>query len=497
MQFQIGIKQYDFEVKGGSQVPVVWDERNVINGHMGFVGKSGSGKSYVLRHAIRSAAASATRRGTRFHVIDRHGDLATPGESVVQFSESTPYGFQPLEVNPDPHFGGVRKAIQKFISAINRTSHRLGPIQEGLLRRLLEELYAARGFKKDDPRTWLPQDPAEVAAALRGKEDRMYIDVPYAIRQRAKEMGAAWDGELSSWWVPKEKYVGELLMWEPKILFKTSPTLDDAVLFTRRKLEAVYLGANAAVMSHVTEANRCASAYHRIVTKTNKEGRAEELVALEKKRDVAREKAVEAFSAYLSAVETGRELDDALLYRSVDVMSSVYDRLKNLQEIGIFRKVRPPFDPNATVWRMDIRALSPDEAQLFAHFALSSLYDDALQRGETNQIVDIAVLDEADKHFTDDDYNMPNVIAKEARKFGLNLWAVSQSVTGFSDAFLSNLGSKVILALDSTVQDAAIRKLKLETKHVESLRPRYNGLVQIANVNDHRATFRMTIFPKP
>ncbi|MDR5791714.1 DUF5710 domain-containing protein [Caballeronia sp. LP003] len=496
MQFQIGIKQYDYEVKNGAQVPVVWDEQAVVNGHMGFVGKSGSGKSHVLRHCIKSAAASSARPETRFLVIDRHGDLATPGESVVRFSESTPYGFQPLEINPDPHFGGVRKAIQKFIAAINRTSHKLGPIQEGVLRRLLEDLYAERGYQKDDWRTWTPQDPEEISRMMAGKDDRFYIDVPWSQKDRAKELKARWDDELKSWWVPKENYVGDLLMWGPKVLYKTSPTLADAVLFTKRKLEAAYLGANAAVMTLVSDVNRTASSYHRLVTKVNKEGRPEELVALEKKRDAMRQKAVEAFDSYLAAVVTGRELDDTLHYRSLDVMTSVYDRLKNLQAIGIFRSEPPPFDPRARIWRCDIRSLGADEAQLFVHFALTSLYNDALQRGETKQIVDIAVLDEADKYFTDDDDNMPNVIAKEARKFGLNLWAVSQSVSGFSDAFLANLGSKVILALDPTAQDATMRKLKLEAKHVDSLRPRYNGLVHIGNLNDVRTAYRMTIFPR-
>ncbi|MCW5181845.1 DUF5710 domain-containing protein, partial [Burkholderia cenocepacia] len=459
MQFQVGIRQYDYEVKGGARVPVVWDEQTLENGHMGLIGKSGSGKSHVLRHCIRSASASAAP-GTRFIVIDRHGDLGTPGESVVRFSESTPYGFQPLEVNPDPHFGGVRKAIQKFISAINRTSDRLGPIQQGVLRQILEDLFAERGYLKDDWRTWAPADPAEIARTLAGKEDRFYIDVPYSQRERAKELRARWDDDVRSWWVPKDSYAGDLLMWSPKVLFKSSPTLADAVQFTKRRLEAVYLGANAAVMSLASDVNRTAAAYHRMVTKANKEARSEELVALEKKRDTARQKAVEAFDSYLASVVTGRELDEALHYRNLDVMSSVYERLKNLLAIGIFRSESPPFDPRAKVWRCDIRALEEDEAQLFVHFMLTGLFNEALQRGETGQIVDVAILDEADKYFSDAKDNLPNVIAQQARKFGLSLWAVSQSVEGFSDAFLANLGTKIVLKLGEQAGDVAMKKRK-------------------------------------
>lgn len=495
MHFQIGVKQYDYEVKHGALVPVVWNEQKLENGHLGLIGKSGSGKSHVLRHCVRSAAASA-QPGTRFIVIDRHGDLAMPGESVVRFSESTPYGFQPLEINPDPHFGGVRKAIQKFIAAISRTSHKLGHIQEGVLRKVLEDLLSERGYDKDDWRTWAPQDPSEIAALLTGKEGRFYIDVPYAQRERARELRASWDADVKSWWVPKERYSGELLMWSPKPLIKTCPTLADAVLYTKRKLEAAYLGANGAVMALVEDVNRTAGAYHRLVTKANKEGRSEELVDLEKKRAAMREKAENAFSSYLEAVVTGRELEDAINYRNATVLTSIYERLKNLQATGIFRSEPPPFDPRAKIWRCDIRALENDEAQLFVHFLLSQLFNEAMQRGESGRIVDVVVLDEADKYFTEDDDNLPNIIAKEARKFGLNLWAVSQSVEGFSDAFLANLGSKIVLKLgEGAAEAAAMRKLKLDAKHVGGLRAKYNGLVQIGDVTEVRSSFCRTIFP--
>lgn len=47
------------------------------------------------------------------------------------FSEQTTYGMNPLRVNPDPHFGGIRKRVQGFITTINRVIMRaLGPKQE-------------------------------------------------------------------------------------------------------------------------------------------------------------------------------------------------------------------------------------------------------------------------------------------------------------------------------------------------------------------------------
>lgn len=44
--------------------------------------------------------------------------------------------------------------------------------------------------------------------------------------------------------------------------------------------------------------------------------------------------------------------------------------------------------------------------------------------------------------------NIINIISKEARKFGLGLICASQSPTHFSEDFISNVGTKIILGLD-------------------------------------------------
>src|SRR4051812_3545614 len=91
--------------------PVVWDTSKLINGHVLILGASGVGKSHTIRKMIRRALASAaqSRQSIRCHVFDVHGDLDIPAASEVQFSESVANGLNPLRVNPDPHFGGVRK----------------------------------------------------------------------------------------------------------------------------------------------------------------------------------------------------------------------------------------------------------------------------------------------------------------------------------------------------------------------------------------------------
>lgn len=60
-------------------------------------------------------------------------------------------------------------------------------------------------------------------------------------------------------------------------------------------------------------------------------------------------------------------MTDLLKYDSKDVMKSVVDRLENLNSIGIFRSEEPPFDPDTSIWRYDIKALAPAE-KIFVSF---------------------------------------------------------------------------------------------------------------------------------
>lgn len=89
--------------------PVTWDKAKVVNPHMCIIGMTGAGKSYNLKRFVQALAASNENPDYTAHVFDVHGDLHFDDASEVLFSEQTNYGLNPLEVSPDPHFGGVRK----------------------------------------------------------------------------------------------------------------------------------------------------------------------------------------------------------------------------------------------------------------------------------------------------------------------------------------------------------------------------------------------------
>jgi hypothetical protein len=410
------------------EVPVVWDSRTALNPHILVVGGSGSGKTHTLRRMIHELAGTGGE--VRLHVFDVHGDIDLPIASTVKFSESTFHGQNPLAVDPDPDHGGVRRRIQSVIAALNRTSRQLGTRQEAVLRALLQDVYAANGFYEDRPRSWRLDDGVT----------RRY---------------------------PKRQ-----------------PTLQDVARFGAAKLRTLYLGSDSRAAALLEQVNGKAKALH---VKTKALAQARQAVGGQSAGDSraesdlakAKEAAIDAYTAAVRAIGTGRELDDLLRYDSREVLRSVVERLEGLYATGIFRPEPPPFDPTARVWRYDIRALASDEKKLFVHFALEDLFRTAIRRGLQDRVVDLVVLDESHLFFDDNEANILGTLAKEARKFGLGHICASQSPTHFSEDFLSNVASKILLGIDEMYWDGSARKLKVDLKTLQYIRPRRTLAAQI------------------
>jgi hypothetical protein len=485
---------------------VNFDTLSAINGHIQISGVSGMGKTHRIRALVSGLvrSASAARQPLRIHVFDPHGDIELPWSSEVKFSEATPYGYNLLEVNPDPDYGGVRRSIQKFIAAMIKHKG-LGPKQEAVVRYLLEDLYASRGFRADDPKTWVPDDPKLVKEKMAGKEGRVYLDVAYEHRTRFKELvkdpstgrfRGGFDDEvgIKCWWVDKDFYDGDLLMWEPRSIFKTAPTLEDAVRFTERKLKAQLCGANSAAMALLKDVERAASGYHRKVAELSKRGAAltpSEVAELEAGLDKYKDKAVQSYQSYLDAIRTGRELDDLIRYNSTEVLTSVYERLQNLRAIGIFRSSPPPFDPAAPVWRYVIKPLDIPVQRIFVDMVCSRIFERAMQRGVQKDLVEVIVADEGARYATDEPGNILNIIANEARKFGLGLWVASQTPAHFTDDFLKATGTVIVLGLASADTNMAARKLGIDADMLTCITPQKTALVQIKNKGELRSNFQM------
>lgn len=424
----------DADLTQGRKTPVIWNTQNLINGHVLLVGKSGTGKTHTLKRMLEQMRQESRGR-VRVHVMDVHGDIDIAGASTVKFSESTPYGFNPLTINPDPDFGGVRKRIQSFISALSRTGFRLGPKQEAALRNILHDLYAANGFFDNDPKSWRLQD---------GVERRF----------------------------PKKH-----------------PSMEDAVKFAHGKLRAMFMGTSSKTVAALEKLYRKQSQFYGRLKRQGQATTADEQATHQAEIKALADECTELFAEHLAQLQTGFELGDLIKYDSKDVMKSVVDRLENLNSIGIFRPQRPPFDAAAPVWRYDIKALAQDEKKLFVSFILEAIFLMSVQRGVQDDLIEIIVLDEAHLFLTEEPDNPINIIAKEARKFGLGLFCASQSPTHFSDDFLSNVATKVILGIDQMYWDGTVRKLKIDMDALEWVVPHQKVVMQMNNRGDTKSQF--------
>lgn len=437
-----------YDARGASKgkiIPLVWDTKKLLNGHALFMGKSGTGKTYTLRDIITQIAEQAKRDGKEFrcHIMDVHGDIVIDDASTVKFSESTNYGFNPLIINPDPDFGGVRKKVESFVRNINRSGRKLGDKQAATLRNLLYDLYEANYFFADDALSWKVKDPR----------------------------------------YPNYN--------------KRMPNLSDALRFARAKAKSMYMGTSSKAVSKLEQINRKKNSLYNKLKQKNKITNPNEIADLESQIAKLCDEMTELNGEYLKAIQTGQELDEVFKYNSLEVLNSVVERLENLNSCGIFRNEIPPFDPKKAIWRYDIKSLSQEEKKLFVSFLLEAIFYMATQRGERDDLVEVIILDEAHLFITADDDNPVNVIAKEARKFGLGLFAASQSPEHFSIDFLSNVSTKVILGIDEVFWDFTCKKLRVDVKALEWIVPHQKILIQLNEKGQTKSQFTWTLKKEP
>ena len=432
MRVTLGINAY-LQRTQQKRIPVVWDSQTSMNGHIMIMGGSGAGKTHTARQLLNGMVQA--NKGLRVHVFDVHGDIDhLPSLSTVKFSEQTPYGYNPLTVSDCKDSGGVRRRIQSFISALNRTSGQLGSRQEAVLRAILTDFFAANGFYEDKPDSWRLADGVT------------------------------------------------------RKFSKKHPTLTDAARFTQAKLKALYLGADSSASAALELTNRKAQALYsklRAMGQHNSPDRLKSDPDLEKLKLAA----IEAYTQAIQAIGTGRELDDLLRYDSREVLRSVSERLDNLNATGIFRPEPPPFDPNAAIWRYDIKSLREDEQKLLVYFRLEELFQQAVANGIQSDIQQVVFLDEAKRFFTDEADNPINSIATEGRKFGLALLCASQSPTHFSEDFLANVATKILLRLDEMYWDGSVKKLKIDMNTLKYIVPKKTLAVQIKTSDAASARF--------
>lgn len=478
----------------GQQVPVAWSEADAVNGHMLLAGKSGSGKTFTLRRIVRQVTRA--QRGVRVHLMDVHGDLELDDTSTVIFSESTPYGINPLKLSSNPHYGGVRKRIQAFIEMVNDSSRTpMGDRQVASLRNLLQDLYAQHGFRADDASTW----QEEPGGAPSHGEGRIYLDVPFESKDGAKDAARAagitfqFDRDAKCWWT--DRHEGPLERYPQKRFGKHYPSLADAAAFAKTRLRSLTTGGGTKATRLLEEHNKKVVAWQAKARKLGA-GLANGEDVEEAKKDVEHgmEGVIESFTDYVTGIATGKELDALIRYDTLDTMRSIVNRLETIVASGIYRSAEPPFDDTLPVWRYNLTALSGTEQKMFVWTRLTEIFEEARERGIVRgaaEIRDLIVVDEAHNFFADKDTNVLDRISKEARKFGVALVAASQSPTHFSEDFLANTGTKILLGLDSLYFDGTVRKMRIDKEVLGAVVPGKVAAIQTSVRGEQSPQFKL------
>ncbi len=463
----------------GKENAIIWDFFTCINPHWLIIGMSGAGKTFRIKNVVNQIAAQSSDK-LRVHVFDVHDDIDIEGESSVMYSEMCDYGINPLELSADLHSGGVRKKITSFINVLEKTTAKLGSKQAGILRGLMLDLYSSRGFDPNNPDSWTLSNAPQAF-----QKGSVYLDVPFGKKDEAKALGAKWDTNTKSWYVLAEKYTGDITKFEPRDITiprgqtKAYPTLADLVKFTKEKTEEAFFGVGREAMKALQEFHRTAKIFNAKAAKTQ-HPEDEDFEELSKKAEKVRE----AVGRYLDVRGTNKTLKDAMLYSSVDTLNSIMHRLGVINSSGVFKSTPPPFDPNAVVRRHRIKSLGADEQKMFVLFSLEQLFERALERGPTKELVDLIVIDEAHKFFDDDPTNILNTIAKEARKFGVGLICASQAPHHFSEDFLSSVATKLVLGIDEMYWEKSTKKLRIDLNTMKQVTPRKTILSQIKSTGE-------------
>ena len=438
-QFTVGFN--DFKLRNGIKEPFIWNLGQLANGHVGITGTSGSGKTYQIR---RFAEAFASDPQTRISIFDYHGDIEIPGASEVLFSESTRYGYNPFVVNPDPHYGGLRKSANHIIDIMS-TNRKLGEQQAAVLRQLVMDCYALKRMYQEKPASWIKRNAPE--------------------------------SECQDLYNQRE--------WSA--LAQCYPTLTDLERLIAKKLKSGLFGLDENNQANLALRGfegfmRAARALDKAKERNIREDTEKTQQALEKAKD----NALKEYENALNQTRTGSEFDEILKYDSVDTLRSLSTRLENVKALGLFNANEPPFSGGIQRYNIKPLASSEDELKMFFH--------EEMQRGESHgKVRHVIILDEAKKFCDEESSNPINIIANEARKFGISLVLASQSPSHFSEDFINSAGTLLVQNMAPGDWQRAANKLQIEKSKLEYLKPRETALLKLQRVGERINWFQVNL----
>lgn len=452
MRHYFGLSEYYLRQQQ-KDVPVYYEPGKLINGHLMLCGMSGTGKSFQSRRLLASAAGA----GVEIDVFDVHEELDDiPGCVGVKYSQATGYGYNPLVLDTDPHMGGVNRQADFIVGLVRQVTTQFGSKQEAALRNLIVDTYASRGIFPDNPRSWVKQCLTE--------QQRQAL-----IAERR--------------WSDLRNYY---------------PTLADLLDYAEKKVLVMMFGSDNKAMAALENLCKQNGRLQSINMRYAKATSEEEQKKLENQRTAQEEKCIEAYTEAING-KPSREPKDLIKYDSRDVLISVIQRLEILAAAGIFRS-NPPDFRGANVRVHKIKALSDDQQVLFTKLKLREIFEECKKLGPTEtgtQLRRLAFLDEAPKYFVEDKDDIINVVAREARKFGLGLWCAAQQPTSFPESFITNCGAKILLGIDSSYWKGTISKMRITEDGLKFIKPKEVISIKLQKDGQADPAFMNVAVPNP
>jgi DNA helicase HerA-like ATPase len=405
---------------------VYWDYRKEQNPHLMIVGKSGSGKTYLLRNILRHFALNERR--IHVFVIDFHGDLEIDEAQTIEYNKNdiNSAGIGVFEFDYYSKAGGIYNRVDELVKIFeNSFFPQMSPLRKALLKKLLLDVYIRKGYDPDNKSTW----------------DKSLENLPTL-------------EDLS-------EFIKEII-----------EILKD---LKQNKQEANY----SIAVAHFKELLRHKSNYN-----NEKEllERADEIYDMYKQELLSDEVSIEEklgikdFSFY-----TKKNVLQAL--ESIEIY------INSMIESKIFSKANPTFEKGKNVFRFNLKYLEDDLMLFIANLIIQRIFTKLRMRYEYKQNTNVdvntyIVIDESKlilpNKERNNDLHYVNRIVSEARKFGLGVILASQRMAHYSQEMLSNISTKVILNTDESEQPVVKKKMGIkDDKIFEQIKSKQYGIAYV------------------
>lgn len=428
MDIYIGLSEKDL-IARRLETPVFYNPSNLLNAHLLLSGMSGSGKSTQANNLLQGAINS----GVEVDLFDTHDEFADiAGASVCLFSQSTGFGNNPLELDVNEHTGGMNAQINFFLRLIKEVTSQFGVKQEGVLRNLLADTYAMYGITQDDQSSWHRKQITEAGRlSLLGNND-------------------------------------------PTLFTDYYPTLEDLKALAKEKIIALTVGGDRKCVTAFNALTRLRKKLDKLKRELEQEVDDTEIAKLESQIGEQSTKCIAAYTTFINSMGTGNEIEDVLKYDSTDVLTGVLQRIILLGSTGILSANPPPFG-RSRVRVHQIMSLDHEQQVLYVKLRLQNIFEESKKQGMVRPGSPprrIVYIEEAHRYFSNDSGDIINILAKEARKFGIGLWCSSQQPTSFPDSYLTNVGATILLGIHTSYWKKAAAMWRIKEDDLLRVKPK-------------------------